>query len=160
MKKLDIGQAINTLANIGVIAGIVFLVFELQQNNELLESEIRSTRHIVRRDDYLLPLEHPQLGEALIKHRHGEPLSEYEGIILNRAMMTNLFNLQYVFTEYRQGRIEESAIPIESWRGSFNGDTLSQPGYWPDTQEFWDANKFEFDPSFVQWMEENVVSVR
>jgi len=160
MKKIDLGQAVNTLANLGVIAGIVFLALELQQNNDLLASEIRSTRHIVRRDDYLLPLQYPQLGEALIKHRNGQPLSEYEGIILNRAMTTNLFNLQYVFTEYRQGRIAESAIPIESWRGSFNGDTLTKPGYWPDARDFWEANRFEFDPAFVEWMDENIVNPR
>lgn len=34
MKKIDIGQAVTILANVGVIAGIVFLVFELQQNTQ------------------------------------------------------------------------------------------------------------------------------
>jgi len=32
MKKIDLGQTIQTLANLGVIAGIVFLAMELQQN--------------------------------------------------------------------------------------------------------------------------------
>lgn len=32
MKKPDLGQSINTLANIGVIAGIIFLGYELRQN--------------------------------------------------------------------------------------------------------------------------------
>ena len=35
MKKLDLGQTITILANVGVIAGIVFLVFELQQSNRI-----------------------------------------------------------------------------------------------------------------------------
>lgn len=39
MKKIDLGQAVGILANIGVIAGIIFLVFELQQNNKLLRAE-------------------------------------------------------------------------------------------------------------------------
>ncbi len=33
MKKLDLGQTITILANVGVIAGIVFLGYELRQNN-------------------------------------------------------------------------------------------------------------------------------
>lgn len=37
MKKIELGQTIQILANIGVIAGIVFLAFELHQNNEQLE---------------------------------------------------------------------------------------------------------------------------
>ena len=41
MKKLDLGQTITILANIGVIAGIVFLGLEIRQNNELMAAEAR-----------------------------------------------------------------------------------------------------------------------
>ena len=43
MKKLDLGQTVTILANLGVIAGIVFLAYELRQNNALLrfESDLR-----------------------------------------------------------------------------------------------------------------------
>ena len=41
MKKIDLGQAISMFANIGVIAGIVFLAFEIRQNTEALETEMR-----------------------------------------------------------------------------------------------------------------------
>lgn len=41
MKKIDLGQTIQILANVGVIAGIVFLAIELQQNNELQRSSSR-----------------------------------------------------------------------------------------------------------------------
>ena len=43
MKRIDLGQTLNTLANVGVIAGIVFLAVELDQNNEFLELEARET---------------------------------------------------------------------------------------------------------------------
>lgn len=39
MKKIDLGQAISILANIGVIAGIVFLVVEIQQNTAAIRSQ-------------------------------------------------------------------------------------------------------------------------
>jgi len=39
MKKIDLVHTITVLANIGVIAGIVFLVFELQQNTLAVQSE-------------------------------------------------------------------------------------------------------------------------
>jgi hypothetical protein len=35
MKKLELGRTINTIANLGVIAGIIFLALELNQNNQL-----------------------------------------------------------------------------------------------------------------------------
>ena len=41
MKKIDLGQAIGILANIGVIAGIVFLAIEVSQNQASLEEANR-----------------------------------------------------------------------------------------------------------------------
>ena len=42
MKKIDLGQMVSILANIGVLAGIVFLGFELQQNNDQLQAQSRA----------------------------------------------------------------------------------------------------------------------
>jgi len=39
MKKIDLGQTITILANIGVIAGIVFLGYELRQNTGAIKLE-------------------------------------------------------------------------------------------------------------------------
>jgi len=43
MTKIDLGQTINILANVGVIVGLAFLVYELHQNNEFLEQQERYT---------------------------------------------------------------------------------------------------------------------
>jgi len=39
MKKIDLGQTIGILANIGVIAGIVFLAIEVRQNQRVLDEQ-------------------------------------------------------------------------------------------------------------------------
>ena len=36
MKKLDLGQTMTILANVGVIVGISFLAVELRQNNDMM----------------------------------------------------------------------------------------------------------------------------
>ena len=41
MKKIDLGQAATVVANLAVVAGIIFLVVELRQNNETLELQQR-----------------------------------------------------------------------------------------------------------------------
>lgn len=38
MKKIDVGQMITILANLGVIAGIVFLAIEIQQNTRTAQA--------------------------------------------------------------------------------------------------------------------------
>ncbi len=39
MKKLDLGQIITILANVGVIAGIIFLGYEIRQGNQVARQE-------------------------------------------------------------------------------------------------------------------------
>ena len=87
MKKIDLGQTITIFANIGVIAGIVFLALELQQNNELMQVAARDARsdrlqHYVEQV-YMVP----GLAEILLKAHNGEPLSDVEKIkLLNRQV--------------------------------------------------------------------------
>ena len=158
MDKDNLNKWLTLTANLAVVAGIVFLAFELKQNNELLEAEIRASRRDVRAADFLLPLEHPQYANALIKKHGGEPLSEYESLILDRAIATTLYNYQYVFTEYSLGRIAENTLPLSQWRTDFDGDVSSSLGYWPDLREYWEARKnLDYDPEFVRWMDENIV---
>ena len=42
MKKLDLGQTLQLLGNVGVIIGILFLAYELNQNNRFLAEEMRA----------------------------------------------------------------------------------------------------------------------
>ena len=62
-----LNKSLTLIANLAVVAGIIFLAIELRHNNELLEAEIRTIRLGVRAADYLLPLEHQQYANALIK---------------------------------------------------------------------------------------------
>ena len=45
MKKIELGQLIQIVANLGVIAGIVFLAVELRQNNRLYSRTLRHLQH-------------------------------------------------------------------------------------------------------------------
>ena len=42
MKKIDLGQAITILANIGVLVGILLLAYELHQNRQMMQAQSRS----------------------------------------------------------------------------------------------------------------------
>jgi len=156
--KISVGRYVEILANLGVIAGLVFLGLEIQQNNELLETEIVSTRQAIRAKDFLLPLEYPELGQALIDSRNGEELTEYQELILNRVVSTMLFNWQFIYTEFVKGRIDEESIPIRSWRQAFRGQGTSTTGYWPDMRKFWEENHAAYDAGFVAWMDSNIVN--
>ena len=68
MKKIDLGQTITILANVGVIAGIVFLGIELQQNNELLVVQAEMAMSDVRANTILADVvQEPELIELMLK---------------------------------------------------------------------------------------------
>ena len=43
MKKIDLGQILTILANIGVVAGIVILTIEIRDSNRQARSQFRPT---------------------------------------------------------------------------------------------------------------------
>ncbi len=154
MKKIDLGQTVTILANIGLVAGIVFLGVELHQNNELLEAEARATRHQNRSDHTnRLLLENPGLVELIVKADSGESLTQEEQYTLERYLDQALINFQFTFVEYQRGQFDESELEAAAMSSYFNR--------LPGMHQYWDEMKgLEFRPAFVQWMEGNVVNER
>ncbi len=146
MKKIDLGQAIQTLANLGVIAGIVFLAVEISQNNDELASQSRNTLYQMRAD----------LQEAYIYNRggiadldgkaaRGEPLTQIEQGRLGSRRSHILQTLEYMFQEDREGTMKSAG-----WVAIVFGND-------PDLSEVWDRSRGIRDPEFVEWFEESVM---
>ena len=73
-------------------------------------------------------------------------------------MDISLTNLQFVYFEYVNGRIEESGLPISAWSRLFNGEGRANPDHWPYLKGCRAEMKaINYDPAFVQWMDSNVV---
>ena len=128
---------------------------EVQQNNELLGAQARATRVILRQADNTLVMENPELAGTLFKYRENQILTDYEQMLLDHFRNFRLVNYQNVYREMREGLIDPETIPLEGWRLEFrperDQETLSMLDYWNRRGDS------EFDPDFVQWMEENVV---
>ncbi len=152
LKKIDLGQAVSILANVGVIAGIVFLGIELQQNNELLAAEARATRHQNRSDHAnRVLLENPGLVELIVKADNGEALSQEEHYTLERYLDQALINWQFTFVEYRRGQFDEIELSSDSIKSYFNN--------LPGMREYWNKVKgVQFRSDFVLWMVEYVAN--
>lgn len=158
MKLAELNDWLSLGANIGVLAGIVFLAVELQQNSDMLESQARSIRQEIRLTDYVLPLNNENFAKALVKYRRNEELTDYEDLLIRRGMDITLTNFQYVYNEYKNGLIDESELPVGTWRNTFAGGERSNRDYWPDLKSYWEEMKtINYDPGFVEWMDENVV---
>jgi hypothetical protein len=149
MKKIDVGQLVQMIANLGVIASIVFLAIQVQQNSAVQRAEARAIRAQIRIDGAFARAANPALLTAALKQRNGEQLSEMDELLLGIDARGVLFGWQYIYGEFREGLIESADVPIQDWRSVF----ARGPSY----GRIWQEANVSFRPDFVAWMNQNVV---
>ena len=145
MKKLDLGQALTILANVGVIAGIIFLAFELRQNNEFLAAEARFNRLSVSTENWSLLAENDALAQLRYKDINDIEMTPEEQDRWESYLMRVLITREWSFRE-----LPRSELPVEVWRRV----TREQSGL----HELYEREKDGFDPEFVAWFDENVLN--
>ena len=152
MKKSDLGQTVSILANVGVIAGIVFLALELRQNNELIRTDARNAQNVRIQDFVQQVYTVPGLAEIVLKIRKGEPLTEVEEIKLRGRQGRMLRGFLAQWLEYTEGA--GAAPNLEAWRSFFYVGGY----YTPPLIGGWEDIKSTLAPDFVRHIEENVLT--
>ncbi len=148
MKKIDLGQAVGLLANLGVIAGILFLAIEIRQNNELLASQARRDQLDARGAAGILELNNPEILQLTFKVANGGELTPYERYHF-RSWAQQLFgNWEWQYDEYQAGILLEGDLPVAGWLG--RAERL------PELRSVWDETKSNRSPGFIRFIEENV----
>jgi len=112
MKRDDIVQTIGVLANIGVLAGIVFLAIEISQNTSAQYAESREAVLSASREEILLTMEDPRLILALT---NSEPLTPEENVRLDGFLSVVLRAREFAWLQYRDGAIDDT-----QWNTEFN----------------------------------------
>ena len=149
MKKIDRDRTIQILANVGVIAGIVFLGLEMQQNNEALDIQARLEREGWHRAAMARRAQNPDLIRAMANARRGDELSDEDAIVLELEGQAVLIDWMLVFRLVDDGIIERSSIPISVWR-----DIFQDPGF----SDVWTKTMHWYPEEFVEFMETNIVN--
>lgn len=152
MKKLDFGQTVSILANVGVIAGIAFLALELHQNNELLTAQTQATRLDARRGYNQIFLQNPEVLSAIARARRGEELTDEDHLRLLYVSRTLFSSWQFAFESYRSGLVEEETLPIDAWARDMRGG-----GDVPRLIDYWNERNLEYDPDFVDFINQRVI---
>jgi len=153
MKKIDFGQTIGVLANLGVIAGIIFLGVELRQNNILMEAEARLSQYENARQFAVNLSVTPSLAEVLAKVSQGEELTEAEDIQVYGLGLSVLRAFQFNFREWRERPSGQIDIDAEGMRVLFHANRLDY-----NLAKTWQFARTQFDPDFVEFFEESVVN--
>ena len=149
MKKIDIGQATNTLANIGVIVGIAFLVLEISQNNDLLEMESVKTFNDRAIGMAYFQIENPEIIEIGFKNESA--LAPVEAAQIELMRVSTLLLMEEQFAEIEAGRRRPEEL-VASWRTIFWSPVF---GY--GLPSYWERYKPRASEEFVAFIDENIV---
>lgn len=151
MKQFNVGQTIGILANLGVIAGIVFLGYELRQNNEFLAMQARADRGAIGRAAAARILNNSDLRRATLKARNGGVLTQEEEFLLELENQAVFRDWRYMWQESQIGLLDESTINTVAWQEAFHEGNPGMPKYWSE-------NKHRYPAGFVQFIEDYVVN--
>jgi len=110
MKKIDVGQAVNTLANIGVIVGIVFLVIEINQNTRMMETQSYQARTEMAMSGAAAIYNSEFLPEIMFALEQGQPLDGPQQVRF-RHWLRSFHRLQdNLYRQYRDSLLDEEIL--------------------------------------------------
>jgi hypothetical protein len=121
LKKIDLGQTLQLLGNVGVIVGIFLLVYELNQNRDLMQAQ---TRHELSQGLVELLIANNSDSELMsirLRGNRGEDLTELE---FERFQMAASIEMRYhedVHYQYRNGLYDETEFNAqrEMWKNIY-----------------------------------------
>jgi len=140
MKKANLTRIVTILANLGVLAGIILLVYELNQNRDLMRAQTRNEISRSAMDLLTTGATSEALAHVMVRANAGEELSPEETFMfINRAELT--FRLwENVNYQYRQGMFDATEY---SGNLATRSDVLSRNGalvdYWCGRREMFSA---------------------
>jgi hypothetical protein len=146
MKKIEVGQTLTILGNVGVIVGIAFLVVEINQSNRLARLQMRND---IADSIVAVSLDaSTDATLAALNFRAADPasLTPEETWMLQRRTDALWRLRENIFYQYENGLFDESEFLAESasWQRSF--DTLWGHRFYCMAREF-------FSPGFIEVVE-------
>lgn len=144
MDKDRLNRWLTFGANIGVLAGILLLAYELRQNNDFMGAEARYNRLIINTENYGRMAENREFADLWLKVSDNEQLSRSEQIQIDSFLVKAFLVREWSFKE-----LPESELPIERWQRNHR-----------EVERYkivWERERPNFDPGFVHFMEQKVI---
>jgi len=154
LKKIDLGQTISIFANVGVIAGIIFLAVELRQNTAAVQGSTYQALSDGSSNQYIGVVHDTSFAEILIRVYQGAAMEDFSDIENGRlifyynAMIQRLENSYY---QWQTGLVDDRILQSYGWTdGVLTSKHFSE--YW----SLIGATR-NTSPGFREFFEEHVV---
>jgi len=152
MKIERINPWLNFLSNLGVIAGIVFLAFQIQQDKELAAASLRNdiSRQIV---DFNQDMASETFGPVLFKAFSGEELSPYEEFVYSRFYTAAFELAENSYFQFKAGLFGNEEI--DSVRQQLVRVFQSEK-----VRDFYEGYKSNLTLEFVEFADSTIVEMQ
>ena len=151
MKKVDLAQAIALLANVGVIAGIIFLGYELHQNNEQLAADSRFNYYQTRVNFFRENATDEEFAEVWFRARTDlESLTPFERGRVDGYTRAVFTAWEYELAEFQRGLLSAEEFNVPSKRQFYRLQRSVFDIVWP-------SYRMTAPENFVRYMEEKVI---
>ena len=152
MKKIDLGQTMTILANLGVIAGIAFLAYEVRQNNDLLgiEQRVAAFDRQVSMIDVVLNNSDSDLLDLLVEPVDNMSSKDRATLVLLGVRMFVVY--EQAFREVQAGLTEEDEVVL-TLRSVYHRPVLNY-----GMPLAWETYRQRATSDFVDWIEENIIA--
>ena len=152
MKKIDLGQTMTILANLGVIAGIAFLAYEVRQNNDLLgiEQRVAAFDRQVSMIDVVLNNSDSDLLDLLVEPVDNMSSKDRATLVLLGVRMFVVY--EQAFREVQAGLTEEDEVVL-ALRSVYHRPVLNY-----GMPLAWETYRQRATSDFVDWIEENIIA--
>jgi hypothetical protein len=153
MMKIDFGRSINTLANVGVIVGIIFLAYELRQNTNVARSSAMQAIAQLTYEHNIRVATDPNL--RLLQ----DTLDEEGAAGLSPAQKRQAFAVFAALMVLQQNRFEQMQLGILDEESVLNigaGTAYRRPLF----AEFWAERKDRYAADFREFMERSAPALQ
>ena len=146
MRNIDLGQTLTLIANVGVIAGILLLVYELNQNRAMMEAQVRQQVSQGVVDLYFGVAANPDLSEIVVDFAGRcttmDECQSAEEFRFNQWSAATFRTWENAHYQYRLGLYDETEFSAqkESWRS-----ILTRPGL----ANRWRSVRMTYSPEFA-----------
>lgn len=149
----NLNKWLTLAANLGVFAGILFLVLELQQNTE---SNMAATRHAVIESDLAILqslIDNPSIEASIKKMSSDEEVTFEDKVRVENWLIAMARTREHQWVQYQNNMLDERTFDT-----FLTGLTLNIS--FPITRKWWDAVAYDyFDDEFVDEINRRLESV-
>lgn len=143
-----VNKWLTLAANLGVIAGLLLLVYELQQYQDQMDAQISYNLFTTRNENITNIATNEYMSGVISKYIAGDVLTREEQFSLNSTVRGMVFSAEYAWQQFQKGRYTDYDI----------NDTVNiiKTNFWGTNDQWQDMKGTILDSDFVLAIEKEL----